>query len=481
MNSAAAKGTRYSLNSFIFSLRSKLNLKSVEDWDSLTQKQIKLYGGNFLLNEYSVYDIKCIGCPEGKYKFKKPSKPLGYWDNKENVQNFIKLLKSTYNLNTTKDWNNLTKKNINSLGGTTLFNKYTLYQIKRLGSPNNDQINSIKPSGYWDNFENIKNFISLLSNHYHLKTFEDWDSLTYKQILDFGGSILLKKYPLYDIKCLGFPNGKDKFKNNCKPQGYWNNNENIQNFLFELQEKFNLKTPDDWNLISQKDIIENGGGRLLRKFSMYDIKCLACPEGKYLFSSPYKSPGYWKDIENIKQFIEMLKKKFNVQNNLDWARISKSQILDSGGWGFLSTISNDDEFKCILEAQIPEISYIFSSEAFRGRSSQRWLFLQIQKLFPGEEIVEDYFHSELSRQTGYSVQFDIFLISRNIAFEYHGKQHYEDIPSNFAPLELFNRRDKEKKALCEEFGIHLIIIPYWWNNQLNSLSNTINKQLINKH
>ena len=63
--------------------------------------------------------------------------------------------------------------------------------------------------------------------------------------------------------------------------------------------------------------------------------------------------------------------------------------------------------------------------------------------------------------------------------KYHGKQHYEDIPSyGYAPFELYTKRDAEKISICKEFGILLIVIPYWWDNTLQSLKATIDKQKV---
>ena len=57
------------------------------------------------------------------------------------------------------------------------------------------------------------------------------------------------------------------------------------------------------------------------------------------------------------------------------------------------------------------------------------------------------------------------------------KQHYEDIPALFAPLELYQFRDNEKEKLCKQFGIQLIVIPFWWDNNLESLKQKIFQRL----
>ena len=418
--------------------------------------------------------------------FLRGTKPFGYWNNKENIINFLKTLQVELNLNTPNDWNSITQKQIQNNGGSMLLRKYSLNEIKSLACPeckllfNNNKSN--KPPGYWDKQENIQNFLKELKEKLNLNSVEDWNKLTYKQICENGGYRLTIKYSMYEIKSMACPEGKLIFQTSLKPPGYWDKYENIQNFLFELKEKLNLKTPEDWNKLTQKQIQNEGGRTLFKKYTLYDIKCLGCPEGKLIFTPPGKPTGFWDNEENVQKFIFDLKKKFKLQSSSDWNRISKTQIRENGGWGLLYKYSQNKEMQRKINPQISEfdLDIIIKNKKKPGRpnnfgyrSAQRWLFLQVQKLFPHEEIVEDYFHSEISTKTGFPVQFDVFLVHKNIAFEYHGKQHYEDVPTGFSPLELYNNRDKEKKLLCEQFGIQLIIIPYWWDNKIESLQKTI--------
>lgn len=45
----------------------------------------------------------------------------------------------------------------------------------------------------------------------------------------------------------------------------------------------------------------------------------------------------------------------------------------------------------------------------------------------------------------------------------------------FGPLELYQRRDREKQHLCERNGIKLVTIPCWWDNKVESLAATLYK------
>ena len=473
---------------FLDKLKEKYNLKTTDDWNSITKKQIQSIEkgrvSTSLLKKYSLFELKCFGFPDGILYFDKPS---GYWNNKENILQFLEEIRKKNNFKTAEDWNLMNHKHIQSLGGRYLLQKYSIYDLKCLGFPDGKLVfDKYKSSGYWKNKENVLQFLKTIQEKYNLQTINDWNSITHKHIQLNGGGTLLTKFSMYELKCFGFPSGKLFFD---KPPGYWINKQNVLLFLNEIKEKYNLNTPKDWDVINQKHFQNNGGNTLLQQYSLYDLKCLGCPEGKSIFEKPisYKCSEFWNDKQNRQQFIDKLKLKYNLKTPEDWKRLSEFQIKSQGGYWlfynnmkFMKEINITFKIKDKLNVE-SHVSYslkdLLVSNALSKRSSQRWLFLQVQKLFPGEEIVEDYFHSDISRETGCSVQFDIFLIKRNIAIEYHGIQHYEDIPSGFSPLEIHQFRDSEKEELCSKYGIQLIVIPYWWNNKIDTLRATLSSVL----
>ena len=461
---------------FMQEIKEKLNLKTSEDWNLLTNKEIKMYGGSTLLTKHSIYELKCLGYPEGKLQFDPAKKPIKYWEKKENIIEFLQEIKNKLNIKTKEEWNLLTQRKLQKYGGSRLLTKYSMYEIKCLGFPNEKEYfyknsikkEKIKPNGYWDNKDNILHFLNQIKEKYNLTNFDDFNKISQKLIIENGGSSLLGKYTLFELKCLIYENGKLKF-NSTKPNGYWDNEENILLFLNQIKEKYNLTNANDWDKITSNVIKLNGGGTLFHKYSLFELKSLACPD--YFFNLP-KPVHYWEKKDNILQLIDQLRVKFKLNSIFDWYRVSRHQIKSLGG-------TNGFNRKFSLQQIVFENENLKSSSLARSfkRSAQRWLFLQVQSLFPNDEIIEDYFHSEISRESGYSVQFDIFLLHRNIAIEYHGKQHYEDIPSGFSSFELYQSRDKEKNSLCNKYGIQLIVIPYWWDNSLESLRETITLKL----
>jgi hypothetical protein len=59
----------------------------------------------------------------------------------------------------------------------------------------------------------------------------------------------------------------------------------------------------------------------------------------------------------------------------------------------------------------------------------------------------------------------------NLAFEFQGDQHYKRVYGlNKSNLERTQMRDKEKKQKCKEKGITLVVIPFWWDRGIASLT-----------
>ena len=72
------------------------------------------------------------------------------------------------------------------------------------------------------------------------------------------------------------------------------------------------------------------------------------------------------------------------------------------------------------------------------------------------------------------MELDIFLPEKNLAFEYQGEHHYRDIYA-FGPQWMYHERDTEKKQICDQKGITLIEIPYWWDYSKESLISVIGR------
>lgn len=173
--------------------------------------------------------------------------------------------------------------------------------------------------------------------------------------------------------------------------------------------------------------------------------------------------SYWNKPENIRTFMDRLKEQFNIQSIEDWYRVSVRQIISKGGGGLLQIYNNS--LISIFTIAYPEIKWNETKFKTKDkRSAQRLLYNQIQELYPNNEVVEDYFHEELSRLSGHTIQFDIYIPTLKLGFEYHGEQHFKDLPV-YGSIEMYQQRDNEKEKICKEHNITLITIPHHCNLQ----------------
>lgn len=91
---------------------------------------------------------------------------------------------------------------------------------------------------------------------------------------------------------------------------------------------------------------------------------------------------------------------------------------------------------------------------------------------PSLVILYDYFHPALvSKQSGAPLQLDVYVPMYNFAIEYQGQQHYDEehFWNKHAAKQDSIERDEEKRKLCEDHGVTVIEIPYWYK---------INRELI---
>ncbi len=76
-------------------------------------------------------------------------------------------------------------------------------------------------------------------------------------------------------------------------------------------------------------------------------------------------------------------------------------------------------------------------------------------------------------RTKRAMEFDVFVPTYSVAFEYQGEQHYRDMYI-FSSVTIV-ARDETKRKACSQYGITLIEIPYWWDKTRRSLVEMINK------
>eukprot|EP01124_Arcella_intermedia_P013501 TRINITY_DN1990_c0_g1_i1.p1 TRINITY_DN1990_c0_g1~~TRINITY_DN1990_c0_g1_i1.p1 ORF type:complete len:112 (-),score=39.43 TRINITY_DN1990_c0_g1_i1:21-323(-) len=89
-------------------------------------------------------------------------------------------------------------------------------------------------------------------------------------------------------------------------------------------------------------------------------------------------------------------------------------------------------------------------------------------MFGREEVIEEY----AFRVPWGTVVFDFYVPKLKLMVEYQGEQHYYSV-LRWVSVEEQRRKDQVKVEICEENGFGLVLVPYWWDNTLQSLYHII--------
>jgi hypothetical protein len=189
---------------------------------------------------------------------------------------------------------------------------------------------------------------------------------------------------------------------------------------------------------------------------------------------------YWKDVNNVREYLEWLKEMLGLKHFEDWYNVTSRQLCRMRGAGLLHsgglyhvlskytfTVTSLDSKFCVKYSCRCYPEYPWDRKRFSSSSKSQLILLQGVKHFTkeGTEIHINYKHPKLkfkdtkvnNQSTLFtdvsfqkSMEFDIFIPSLSLAFEYQGHHHFEDML--FGEVAAFKEKDSEKMNACKEAG-----------------------------
>jgi hypothetical protein len=139
--------------------------------------------------------------------------PSNYWNKIENQRRFLDWLAQHLGFKQMDDWYKIRKEEMGVIGGNLLAKYTSIVQLLRTVYPEHLwQIFKFKqvPKGYWQKFENQRDFLNWLADDLGFKSLDDWYKIGNQDINKKGGSNLLKQYegPLVCIFRAVYPQHK---------------------------------------------------------------------------------------------------------------------------------------------------------------------------------------------------------------------------------------------------------------------------------
>jgi len=364
--------------------------------------------------------------------------PNGFWENKTNRLLFFNFAEKELGLKNKEDWYRVKNKDIKRIGGGGLLVHYYNDSLSNalMDVYSEDKFKlwnfNLVSGKYWTNILHQKEFLFEVSKHLNIfpynknGTYEDWYSVSAKEIMNFGGNGLGKLYGFSTYKILSaiYPEYEwNVFKFKQVPRNHWSNSSNIIKAMEGISKTYNIDVYNyelqDWNKVSVKQLEHLGLSALIQRYGGFH-KLITAFYSLSLSSNYANHPN-----DFIREYFWNKK-----QNILAGKAVSKPQ--------------------------------------------QR-IFEIVTNLFPDKNIHVNFIHPNFRHfDSKINIQFDIFIPQLSLGFEYQGEQHYSNARGNKAiqSIQLLER-DKEKRVICKEHGITLIEVPYWWNQTQESLSSMI--------
>lgn len=451
-------------------------------------------------------------------------KESGYWIKQENRRAFFDDLGKKLGIRSFEDWYSVDAKDVIKNKGARIF--------QTLGPSLGNVLPKIYPEynwhpwkfnrvyvRFWDDLHQVRKYLQYLGEKLGIKQLDDWYDVKKSDLLQIASNeftdltkhkitkspqseeqwttvhdLIIQFGSLSNALIQAFPEHVWEISKFQKvQQGYWKDHTNHRKFLEDIASDLGVKTWTDWYSVTREEIVNRGAWGLLSNYYSGSLSKAVTtlfpqhPWEPWRFSQ--KPKGSWKDKDNVLSFLENAKLELQIKDHEDWLAIPYSQLTNMGFKTLLQqygglipllkkfytdydwdnalnklTVSSDENGSLPKERMVPS-------------KTQNVLFKFIYSLFPSHIIHSDFPHPKLRyADSNLPIQFDIFIPSLSIAFEYQGAQHY--IPHYLFTDKIGSllSRDEEKRKACALAGITLYEVPYWWNLSKDALVGTILKQ-----
>eukprot|EP01114_Cavostelium_apophysatum_P022095 TRINITY_DN7884_c0_g1_i1.p1 TRINITY_DN7884_c0_g1~~TRINITY_DN7884_c0_g1_i1.p1 ORF type:complete len:873 (-),score=176.06 TRINITY_DN7884_c0_g1_i1:3235-5853(-) len=413
-------------------------------------------------------------------------KSKSFWDDLTTQRKYFEWLGHRLGVKKNEDWYSLPslRAKILANGGRTLLTMYGDSPARALAAafPDFDWLRWMFEPMDTDFFHELKNqrkYLEWLGKLYCFTRPEHWYDVRQSHFLENRGGKLLEHYHESPGTVVAnvFPEHRWlQWKFAAVAEHFWEDHANQRSYFHLLSEVLNYQEFDDWYSIRASDITSNGGSTLLKLCDGSPSAALRAvfPEHQWeLWRFSALPVNFSQNEANVKHFLDKFEENLQIKSPSDWYRVSGQQLQDFGG---ASVIEKVGGLQAMLAKRYPNYQWDESKFFGRGKkAAQRWLLLTVKDLLGSREVFENFRHPSLVfSRSKEPLELDIWVPSLALAFEYQGQHHYNDI-FYFGAQKNFNERDTEKKELCENSGITLVEIPYWWDRRRESLLATIAK------
>jgi hypothetical protein len=405
-------------------LAERKDMKTPQEWYSLTDQDIIENGGNgLMINRYQGSKYLALNAiyPDTHWQPWKFDKiPHGYWDQMENQLEFFNDIANSNGVIKQEDWYDIPSDFIIRNSGSALLH---LYYNGNIG----DALSCIYPN-------------------------LDWQPWRFEHV----------------------------------SQLYWDDTSNQRRLFDWIAEELCMRSHEDWYDISKEEVVRCKANQLIDH--LYEGLLGKCLSSIYqdtawqLWRFNRRQHGYL-DIIKRDQFIEWLEDKWSLSNPQSWYGITKER-LTMYNYGRNLLQEYDGSMMELMKKVYPHLQWNSRGWLLQTKSrSQYLLYDMIRSQLPNYIEIEYESVLPFGRRDHSPAIFDIWIPYLNLAVEYQGIQHYLEHKFVHHEEGIVNqvKRDRRKQDTCNEYNIVMLGIPFWWNINMDVslVGNLIEKAITN--
>jgi hypothetical protein len=115
--------------------------------------------------------------------------------------------------------------------------------------------------------------------------------------------------------------------------GYWTNIDNQKRFFQQLEDKLDIRSPEDWYRVTTRQIIQEGGSALIGNYynwSMLTALKAIYPEHDWKNDSPdaHKASKFWQNPSHLRALFDDVAKQLKLQSKEGWYPITRAKVVE---------------------------------------------------------------------------------------------------------------------------------------------------------
>jgi len=243
--------------------------------------------------------------------------------------------------------------------------------------------------------ESKKRVMDEVARRKGVETQEDWRRVATKDVASVpGGPALLRMHSYSITSVLRDAYPEEEFDERiCRPslpRRYWEDEENCRRFMDSLAAAHGVENASDWRRVGPMNLVEAGGSGLLRRNGSSVLQVLEAVYGaefkgeriSAVMTRPVVTSKDWSSPENVRSFLEIVRRRYDVRGQEDWFRLSTAELqaLPAGR----SFLANNDLLTALKECfRDQHWDESLRNTATAKRSTQRHLRGLVTQLFAG--------------------------------------------------------------------------------------------------